>query len=167
MLKIQTADLPDRHSFLAYAGEFQIRALARSSNEVGWQKSGTRVYGALDNLAPELMALQPYTGDDYYAIPKASPSRSDADNVRAAIWQAWKQQTTTLASQRLLELLVNAFKEPGHEPRFQLPGKRPEFSAKAGCPCGCSPGFVLDVVVRDALGTPVDLYVESEPSDDH
>lgn len=165
MIDIRTADLPAHVAFEAHTALFTVKAIYRGREAQPWTKEGkktTRVFGAMDTLVPELTKLEPFAdnyGEGYYSIPLAGPERSAEDNVRSAIWAAWKRETTKVAASRLMELLVTAFKPAGEDSHYELPTALPRFSATAGCSCPCSPGFVLDVrIMHDRQ--PVDLWVE-------
>lgn len=154
-----TTDLPSNVAFRAETEKFIIKANYRTSADhrsIAENRKTTRVYGAMDALAPELIVLEPFAGnygEDAYSIPLPDPDRSDADNVRAVMWDAWKRETTKVVAARLVALLAETIGEG-----YELPVKTPRFSQTAGCTCPCSPGFVMDVRVTHN-GRPVDLWI--------
>lgn len=168
-LTIRTADLPSHVAFEADTALFTVKAIYRHGEDAKpWTREGkktTRVFGATETLAPELMKLEPFAnnyGEGYYSIPvKDDPRYTVEDGVRSAMWVAWKRETTKVLSKRIVELLVTAFKEPGGEAAYELPTELPRFSHKAGCwVCPCSPGFILDVRITHNR-VPVDLWIET------
>lgn len=168
-MNVKTTGLPVHVAFEIHTDDYVIKAVyrrgdgARSHTREGQKK--TRVYGALDALVPELMKLEPYTGADYYRIP-AGPAeyRSAEDNVRAAIWNAWKRETTQAGAKALVELLSAAFSTAIGTEMITYDGARPKFSQTAGCSCPCSPGFVLGE--RMTYGTKaIDLWVDQVKKD--
>lgn len=168
MTDIRTANLPEHVAFEAHTALFTVKAIYRRGQEaLPWTREGrktTRVFGAMDTLAPELMKLEPFAnnyGEGYVSIPLAGPERSAEDNVRSAMWAAWKREATKVAAARTVEVLVTALKPVGGDSTYALPTETPKFSFKAGCSmCPCSPGFILDVrVVHN--GIPVDLWIET------
>lgn len=155
---IRTTNLPDHVAFLARTDRYVVRGVWRGRNlrHSEWAKT-TRVYGALDALVPELMALEPFTD---LAIPLSSPARSVEDNVRAAMWKAWQRETVKVGADRLVDLLRTAFAtDVDGDTAYPVPTERPKFSTTAGCSCPCSPGFILDVRIAEA-GHPIDLWIE-------
>lgn len=157
-MNVITADLPAHKLFVIEHEGMTITAIKRRSDERGYLTKATRVFGAMDALAPELMALEPFTD---YSIPLASVDRSAEDNMRAAIWGAWKREATKVVADRL-EALLEDVQRAGH-----INGvSRGKFSQKAGCSCPCSPGFVLGgrVYADESMprGTryPFDLWID-------
>ena len=168
-MNLRTADLPAHVAFEADTALFTVKAIYRRGEDAKpWTREGrktTRVFGATDTLAPELMKLEPFAnnnGEGYYSIPvKEDPRFTTEDAVRSAMWNAWKRETTKVLSARIVEVLVAALKPVGGESDYELPGESPKFSQKAGCSmCPCSPGFVLDVRMTHN-GVPVDLWIET------
>jgi hypothetical protein len=158
MITATTTDLPAHVAFEVRTEKFVVKAVRRTRTDspAEYRKS-SRVFGALDTLVPELMALEPFVG---IAIPLASPERSAEDNVRSAMWNAWKRESIKVGAARLMELLTEAFASSiGGEPLL-VPPTEIRFSQKAGCTmCPCSPGFVLDVRYTFDY-SPIDLWIE-------
>lgn len=118
---------------LEYMGQ-TLKVTANHQKGRDWGKK-SRVYGALDALVPELMALEPFRD---YLIP-ATPVTPD-DKVRAKMWDAWRKSTTAYAG----ELLVNVLETiADHMSINKFDIGKPRFSKTAGCECPCSPGFIL------------------------
>lgn len=65
----------------------------------------------------------------------------------------------------VLDNLLNRYKRPGTRYKSVVLAQHPElegrirWSQNAGCSCGCSPGFVIDKLLRDAKGNPADMYI--------
>lgn len=162
-MNVITADLPGHILFVIEHEGVKITAVKRGRDERGSFTKATRVYGAMDALAPELMALEPFTD---YAIPMPSVDRSAEDNMRAKMWEAWKREATKVVADRL-ETLLEDVQRSGH-----INGvSRGKFSQKAGCTmCPCSPGFVLEgrVYTDESMprGTryPFDLHLDVVPA---
>lgn len=117
----------------------------------------TRVYGVLsdDGLVGEMIAEEPYTGVSIPFKPE-----SGVDKMRASVWRAWRNATTAEAADRLLPLLYGLDAQKGIcVPASALSKVR--FSQNAGCSCGCSPGMILDGVVK-MNNAPVDIWVSKE-----
>jgi|SRR5690606_33852976 len=165
-MNVITADLPEHRLFVIETETLTITAVRRGRDERGYWTKATRVYGALDALAPELMKLEPFAnnyGEGYHSIPLAGPERSAEDDVRAAMWQAWSRATTKVGGKRLMELLDEAVRA-GY---LTGVGTKAKFSVKAGCSCPCSPGFILEgraqadeSLPERARLTPFDLHIE-------
>lgn len=161
-MQFTTNTLPSHVAFEMTDGKIILKAIFRRGDAAKpWTKEGrktSRVYGALDALVPELMALEPFAGnygEDFYSIPLPSPERSAEDNVRAAMWQGWKRETLKVGTAKLLEVLAAAFAE---QDGLGTP-ESARFSATAGCTCPCSPGFILpERLTFD--GTPIDFWFE-------
>ena len=105
-------------------------------------QSKSRVYGAIDTLVPDLNALEPqyvpeFVGYDY----------DDATRLKGKIWRAWRDGTKKVAQQRLADLMERlAAAQPEG---VSIPTGDITFSYKAGCSCGCSPGFILSATARN------------------
>lgn len=98
-----------------------------------------RVFGAVDALVADLNEIEPKY------ILRTDEDSTDVERVQEKVWLAWRDTTKKIAAQRL-STLVSKLVEVGIEGvTFDLddPAKN-TFSYKAGCSCGCSPGFVLD-----------------------
>lgn len=131
----------------------------------------TRVYGALDALAAAEMAQEPFVGEFLFTA-KEQPTRyarlDDVDRAKmdrkVAEWRKWRNATVKAARERLAPLLVRFIAENdfNYVPKKATDTKvRMHFSIYAGCSsCPCSPGLVLEGQLKDAEGTPVDLWVE-------
>ena len=140
--------------------DIMVRALYRGTRAETYTAEGrktSRVYGVLESLVPELMALEPFTDT---VIPVSGPDRSADDNVRAAMWNAWRRETVGAGRHQLRLVLRDVFAEliAAGLGEYILPEKI-NFNQKAGCTlCPCSPGFVLDVrYMFDHR--PIDLFV--------
>jgi hypothetical protein len=166
-MNVKTTDLPQNVAFEITTDDYVVRGRYRTGEEAkSWTREGrktTRVYGALDALVPGLMKLEPFAGnygDDAYAIP-AGPAeyRSAEDNVRAAIWNAWKRETVKAGADALVKMLADVFATAINGTMVHFDGARPKFSQTAGCSCPCSPGFVLgERMTHD--GRAIDLWVD-------
>lgn len=164
---IRTENLPAGTAFEIEVRDVLITGRMRSeADSSNWTREGkktSRVYGALDALVPELLRLEPFTGnygDDQYDIPiKEDPARTVEDDVRSAMYDGWKRATLKVAGERLVSLLQVAFAGTA----WAYEGDAPRFSQTAGCSCPCSPGFVLPTRIR--LGQRnVDLHIETIPA---
>lgn len=151
-MDIQTSNLASHVAFIATHNGIKVTGIKRRG-ERGARKTA-RASGAIDAFVPELAALEPYTGSAYYSIP-GSPETA-ADKVRAAIWNAWKRETTKAAAEAISAFLEE-LAQTSDEVVLPNGDKAPRFSFKAGCSmCPCSPGFILDGFARMA-GTWGDL----------
>jgi hypothetical protein len=167
-MTVVTMDLPAHTAFEVRLPDTDVvvKALYRGTAMERYTAEGrktSRVYGALDTLVPELMALEPFIG---YGIPLAGPDRSADDTTRSAMWNAWKRETVKEGAARLRAVLRDVLAELIAEglAEYTLPEKI-TFSQKAGCTlCPCSPGFVLDI--RYAFDhRPIDLWIETPRAD--
>jgi hypothetical protein len=70
-----------------------------------------------------------------------------------------------LQSEGIMDNLVNRQSRPVSAFRAVLLELHPElegrirWSQKAGCSCGCSPGFIIDHTVRNDKNLPSDIYI--------
>mgnify|MGYP003608556219 FL=1 len=104
-----------------------------------------RVYGAVDALTPDLNALEP-------AYPYRGSGATDADRLTEKLWDTWARVTKRTAEQRLSALLAKLVEAWVEDWKFSdNVFKNIKFSYKAGCSCGCSPGFILDGRVTDGI----------------
>jgi hypothetical protein len=124
------------------------REMKLSTSE--WYKT-TRVYGAPDALAADLLELEPFQG---VSIPYTQ--ETDAERVMAKTWAAWRNSTTKVVTERLRPILV------GLADHLEMGSALSsiKFSQKAGCSCPCSPGFVLGDRVLINGTTPVDIWLD-------
>ena len=105
-----------------------------------------RVYGAADALVSDLNEIEPKY------ILRTDEDSTDVERVQEQMWRSWRDTTKKIAG-LLLSTLVSKLVEVGIEGvEFKLddPAKN-GFSYKAGCSCGCSPGFVLNGRVRSGV----------------
>ena len=71
------------------------------------------------------------------------------------------------AKETILDNLINRRSRPRDLYRALVEQVYPEltrsmrWSQKAGCSCGCSPGFIVDHTVRED-GKPVDIFITSD-----
>lgn len=72
----------------------------------------------------------------------------------------------SIADETILQNLMNRGSEPVSDYRKLVIAQYPEFegrikwSRKAGCKmCPCSPGFILDTVLRDEKHQPLDIWI--------
>lgn len=125
-----------------------ITLCPRSTKDGRTYRAKTRVYGAIEALAPDLTALEPEwvpetVGVDY----------DDATRLKGKIWRAWRDGTKKAVAERLSALMEKA--------TDSLSSYAVTFSYKAGCTCGCSPGFVLDGTIEDGYA-PADIWLSRE-----
>lgn len=118
--------------------------------------SKTRVYGAVEALGADLAALEP---------KRVFVESDSADKLRSKIWRAWRDGTKAIVSERLSELVSRLGTKVGISVS-ELSSDAVTFSYKAGCSCGCSPGFILDGRVRDGYSSiPADIHLSLEESE--
>lgn len=135
-----------------------------SSGDRRTYMSKTRVYGALEALAPDLNALEP----QWVSEPGATCVRTlreketavgvevdDATKLKGKIWRAWRDGTKSIVAERL-STLIEKLIEQGV---IELPSAKATFSHKAGCSCGCSPGYILSDRVEIDGWKPADIYL--------
>ena len=110
-----------------------------------------QAYGVAEALAPELDALEP----KYIAY--TDENSTDVQRVQEQMWRAWRDSTKRIATERLSQLIEKL----QHVEGLVMPQSADvKFSYKAGCSCGCSPGWVLSDTVRQDKGwRNVDLYL--------
>jgi len=135
-----------------------ITMVPRESYDMRSYGSKSRVYGAIDALTPELEAIEPQ-----WVSEPVGQEVDDLTKVKGKIWRAWRDGTKKIAGERLSALIAKLN-------QTDLPIKidtTVTFSYKAGCSCGCSPGFILSGRLRDVNHRPVDLYlhIEKEEND--
>lgn len=151
-----SASLPKHVAFEAIVNDtVKITAISRGYDKTpaqAWAKS--KAYDVAQVLAPELVALEPFTD---YSIP--FKPEDDDDKVRAGMWSAWKRETMKAAAWRLQKLIDTLVECEEITTSFDAPHK---FSHKAGCSCGCSPAFILGghFKVKGVL-YPVDISLEA------
>lgn len=110
--------------------------------------SKSRVYGAVEALAADLNSLEPEWVPEPVGV-----EADDVTRLKGKIWRAWRDGTKAIVAQRLSELMEKL--------TDSLPDYTVRFSYKAGCSCGCSPGFILSGKVRDD-GEPADIFLSRE-----
>lgn len=130
-------------------GRFAIKAVERTEERGFFAK--TRVYGAIDVLEPAGKAKFDELSDELFKLERDGDDR--ADDVKKQMNRA-RRETLKSAKTKLVALLGAMSDVFGHEPKVQ------GFSAKAGCSCGCSPGFTLTDTVT-VNGKPVDLFIKN------
>jgi hypothetical protein len=116
----------------------------RRGNHSSSYWAAARMYGACDALIPALNAAEPpyvaYTDED------STPEEIAAEKA----WLSWRRRALKAAKAQVTELLAALGETKA----------KATFSYKAGCTCGCSPGFVIkgstfgnvDLWVRDLEG---------------
>lgn len=142
-------------------GDTMIQFRRRLPNGGGTRYDAkSRVYGAPDVLAADLNALEPE-----WVHQTSKDDGDDVTRVKGAIWRAWRDTTKKIVQSRLTTLL----REVGTQGVIGLyTGEGgldgTTFSYKAGCSCGCSPGFILPSIWRVG-GTNVDLFLSTVDED--
>ena len=146
-LKLSTYRNKHGHTFKAVELDgvlvtFPQKDMTKSRN---WT-SKARVYGAVDVLAKDIDLLEP----DYVAY--TDENSTDVERVKEKIWLTWRDSMKKIAGQRLSVLLQRLVEADIEDVSFSddLLDKV-TFSFKAGCSCGCSPGFVLNGRVRSGV----------------
>jgi hypothetical protein len=114
----------------------------------------TRIYGAME-LVPDELAEQeqwtwPHVATVTAAFKEAEPE--EAKRIMAGYRRATRQLTAA-AKQALLPLLTEA--------GIKATEADLHFSTKAGCGCGCSPGFILNRREYGPNHQPIDFYVKA------
>ena len=102
-------------------------------------RAATRIYGACDSLVPALNAVEP----PYVAF--TDEDSSDEERAAEKAWLSWRRKALRATTAQVRELLAALGQQQAEA----------AFSYKAGCTCGCSPGYV---VKGSTLGN-VDLFV--------
>lgn len=132
-------------------GQYSVSAVARHFGDRGYD-SKTRVYGAIDALEPELLA----EADRWTTVPVTAQLQSEDPDEAKRIMRGYNsaKRAATKATKQKLEALLGSMSDVfGRKPEVQT------FSIKAGCSCGCSPGFILtSTLVYE--GRTVDLFVD-------
>jgi hypothetical protein len=127
----------------------------------------TRVYGAIEALGPDLAALEPK-----WVSEPVGREVDAATKLQGKIWRAWRDGTKNIVGERLSALVSEFETKVGpvisRASLNELRSAKTTFSYNAGCSsCPCSPGFILDGIVKDADGfTPTDIFLSRE-EDDH
>lgn len=136
-----------------------VTLVPRSGGDQRTYKSKSRVYGAIEALAPDLTALEP----QWVSEPIGQKS-DDVTRLKGKIWRAWRDGTKAIVAERLSELVSKLGTKVG----INVDGLSSEavtFSYNAGCAsCPCSPGYILSGRVRDTLSSPgfsipADIYL--------
>jgi len=129
-------------------GQFAIKAVERTEERSFYAK--TRVFGAVDALEPAGKAKFDELLDELFKLERDGDDR--ANDVKKQMNRA-RRETLKNTKTKLVALLGAMSDVFGRQPEVQT------FSAKAGCSCGCSPGFIL--TSRLSIdGKPVDLWIE-------
>ena len=110
-------------------------------------RSKTRMYGATDALIPALSAAEPRY------IARTDENSSPEDIAAEKEWLAWRRKALRASTAAVKAVLAQTGL-----------GTDAKFSYKAGCSCGCSPGYVIeggpantDLFVRPLDGLTVKL----------
>lgn len=115
-------------------------------------RAKARVYGATENLVPEVNAAEP----PYVAHTDENSSPEEIAAEKA--WLSWRRRAVTAATKRLNRLIADGALAPivGFDVR------KAKFSYTAGCSCKCSPGYVTDSYVIDPItGRFADVHISS------
>lgn len=119
--------------------------------------SNTRVFGAADALVKDLNAIEP----EWVSEPKGVET-DDVTRLKGKIWRTWRDGTKKVAGERLSALLDKLIEARVENAGFgALTSTESTFSYKAGCSCGCSPGFILGAQVMFG-NAPADISI-SDP----
>lgn len=131
--------------------DVRLRLVKRDHDDLNFSRK-SRVYGAVDALGGELAAALDANVDAGYGT-LTDQERVQNDHE----YRSLKRRTTAhVRAQltRVFEIFAAAV------PEFDdLTAEGASFSAKAGCACRCSPGFVLAGTVR-YVNHPVDVHVD-------
>jgi hypothetical protein len=115
----------------------------------------SRVYGAIEALGADLAGMEPQW------VPEPKGVESDpVTKLKGKIWRAWRDGTKAIVAERLSELASKLGTKVGPSVG-ELSSAKVTFSYKAGCSCGCSPGFILDGRVKDGYA-PADIFLSLE-----
>lgn len=129
--------------------------LIKRQDEYGQRKqyySQSRVYGAVDTFAPD--ELKSY--DDAVS---ADPNTNHRSLRRAAVAKA--RVGLLKALDELVPKLDVSFRDFVDGTVSPSVGTfKVKFSGKAGCSCGCSPGFIVDGDTLSAGGAYVDVWFD-------
>lgn len=135
--------------------EWTVTLIPRTYESSGQWYANTRVYDAVNTFAP--LDGEAY-GDALWA-----GKADDAELRKLSRAATSKARVGLLAALKVIE--------PHWDVNFRdLDGKtfpaaeslKPSFSRKAGCSCGCLPGYVLDDRIR-VNGEPVDMWFRVTP----
>ena len=120
----------------------------------------TRVFGAIEALGPDLEALEPT-----WVSEPVGQEVDPVTKLQGKIWRAWRDGTKNIVAERLSDL-VSKFKTKVGPSVDELRSDKATFSYKAGCSsCPCSPGFILDGIVKDGY-TPADIFLSRKEEKD-
>ena len=106
--------------------------------------------GAVEALAADLNALEPQWVSEPVGVEVDA-----ATKLKGKIWRAWRDGTKSIVAERL-STLIEKLIEQGV---IELPSAKATFSHKAGCSCGCSPGYILSDRVEIDGWKPADIYL--------
>lgn len=142
-----TAEITGTVVRLADGTEFVLTLRPRTWHRDRGYNSKSRVYGATDALAPAVLAQEPR----YVAFTNADSSERDVADEKA--WLSWRRRALTATTKALRSAL------PALAPVLGASITDAKFSYNAGCSsCPCSPGYVLNGVVR-VDGVPADVFI--------
>jgi hypothetical protein len=128
----------------------QVNHRTRASYTERGYWSATRVYGALDTFATELMTKV----EKNCATPITAEVQQNDPEFAAkhmAEYRSLKGHSVRKAKTEMLAALADVLNED------QIVELSAKFSGRAGCSCPCSPGFVLDRRLAHD-GHPVDIW---------
>jgi hypothetical protein len=151
-----TATLIQRtnRNIVVRVGEYTVNMIARSPYNTALRRaSKTRVYGALEILAPaEVAEVNRNAQTPDFMIENEAEREAHIAEYRRLVRAA-----TRVARPKMIEMIAAAMLAAGS---YLTTAATATYSRGAGCACGCSPGFVLSERIIMA-GQPVDVWIDA------
>lgn len=151
-----TATLIERtnRNIVVRIGEYTINMIARSPHNTALNRtSQTRVYGALELLAPVEVAEINRNAQ----TPDFTIENEVERDAHIAEYRRLLRAATRVARPKMIEMIAAAMSAAGS---YLTAAATATYSRGAGCACGCSPGFVLSERIIMA-GRPVDVWIDA------
>lgn len=153
MNNIATLIQRTNRNIVVRVGDYTVNMIARSPYNTALSRaSKTRVYGALEVLAPaEVAEVNRNAQTPDFAIESETEREAHIAEYRRLVRAA-----TRVARPKMIKIIAAAMGAAGS---YLTVDATATYSRGAGCACGCSPGFVMSERIIMA-GRPVDVWID-------